>query len=89
MMKVVKREVEIVEVEGLASLLGERVLLMCANYFYEGILTGVNNTCVLLEDVGIVYETGPWSETGFKDRQQLPHPRYVQNTFIESYGLSE
>lgn len=88
MMKSVKKEVEIVEAEGLSSLLGERVLLLCSNYFYEGVLTGVNDTCVLLEDAGIVYETGEWGADDWADRQALPKPRYVMISHIESFGLS-
>ena len=54
MKKLVK--VEEVQGEGLVGLMGERVLLMCAGYFYEGKLVGVNETFVKLEDAGIVYE---------------------------------
>ena len=84
-MKSVKKEVEVVEVEGLASLLGERVFLLCANYFYEGVLAGVNEECILLEDAGLVYETGPWDTKGYKDRQALPKPIYIQKSAIESF----
>ena len=55
-----KKLVEQVDGEGLEGLLGEEVLLLCANYFYTGKLTGVNKTCVLLTDPSIVYETGDW-----------------------------
>lgn len=76
--------------DGLESLLGERVLLMCGNYFYTGLLAGVNATCVLLEDPEIVYETGSWNEKGYKDAQQLPAKNwYVQTAAIESFGVPE
>ena len=88
MMKAKKVEVEIVEGAGLLELLGQRVLLMCANYFYEGVLEGINDTCVLLSDAGIVYETGKWSEKGWGDRQQLPGDHFVQIQAIESFCLS-
>ena len=48
-----------VEGEGLIALLGERVTLFCLNYIYTGKLTGVNDSCVKLEDASVVYETGP------------------------------
>ena len=86
MMKSVKREVEIVELEGLASLLGERVFVMCASYTYEGELVGVNDECILFEDACIIYETGPWDAKEWKDVQKLPGPHYVQKSFIESFG---
>jgi hypothetical protein len=85
MMKPKKMEVIEVENEGLPSLLGQRVLLMCANYFYEGVLEGVNDTCCLLSDAGIVYQTGEWREKGYADRQQLPSEHYVQLQAIESF----
>jgi hypothetical protein len=88
MMKVKKQEVIEVETEGLASLLGQRVLLMCANYFYEGVLEGINDTCCLLSDPGIVYETGKWSDATWADRQQLPGEHYVTLQSIESFCVS-
>lgn len=76
-----------VEGEGLLALLGERVTLFCLNYIYTGNLVGVNDTCVLLENAGIVYETGPLGDKDWKDCQSLPGPWYVQMSAIESFGL--
>ncbi len=47
-----KKIVTVTEVdgEGLVALMGKRVMLFCLNYIYTGTLTGVNATCVLLED---------------------------------------
>ena len=89
MMKTKKVEVEIVENEGLGSLMGEKVLILCANYFYTGVLDGVNDTCILLSDPSLVYETGPWSDSGYKDAQKLPNDLYIQVTSIEAFGLSK
>lgn len=78
------------EGEGLEALLGKRVLLMCAGYFYEGELIGVNETCVKLSDPGIVYETGKFSDSNYADRQKLHSDVwYVQIGLIESFGLSK
>ena len=55
-----------------------RVLLLCLNYFYAGKLTGVNRTCVLLEDAAIVYETGEWGQPSWKDAQPTNRPVYVR-----------
>ena len=74
---------------GLESLLGERVLLLCANYFYEGVLEGVNETCVLLDDAKLVYETGSWTDKGYTDAQSLPSKWYIATAFIESFGRSK
>ena len=85
-----KKIVEQVDNEGLESLLGERVILLCANYFYTGTLIGVNESCVMLDDAAIVYETGPWGTGKFKDEQKLGiSPFYVQTDAIESYGATK
>ena len=81
-----KKIVEQVEGEGLDALLGEPIALFCANYIYAGVLTGVNETCVLLSDPKIVYETGPLTDKAWKDAQPLPSPWYVQTSAIESFG---
>lgn len=76
--------------EGLESLLGETVILFCAMYFYSGKLVGVNDTCVKLQDAYIVYETGAFSDKGWKDAQKLPNKyHYVQIGMIESFGLGK
>jgi len=76
--------------EGLESLLGEKVLLLCANYFYVGVLEGVNESCILLKDPAIVYETGPWTDKQYKDVQKLHVDKfYVQRSAIESFGISK
>ena len=80
-------EVKEVENEGLLSLLGKNVTLFCLNYIYYGKLTGVNSTCVKLENPKIVYETGAFTDNKYKDAQSLPHTLYVQTGAIESFGL--
>ncbi len=82
-----KKIVEQVEGEGLDKFLGEPITLFCANYIYTGKLTGVNDSCVLLTDAAIVYETGSFTEKGWKDSQPLPGGEwYVQLSAIESFG---
>jgi len=75
------------EQEGLLSLLGEEVLIMTSGYFYTGKLIGVNSTCVKLENPSIVYETGGWSLSEFKDEQSMNKDHhYIQMCAIESFG---
>jgi hypothetical protein len=76
-----------VEGEGLVSLLGKKVLLLCGNYFYSGVLTGVNTNDVLLEEAGIVYETGPLNAGKFTDFQTFGGngQLYVRTSWIEAY----
>ena len=76
--------------EGLLKLVGKRVTLFCANYIYTGRLSGINETCVLLTDAAIVYETGAFNEKGWKDAQKLPGGEwYVQLSAIESFGKTK
>ena len=82
-----KKIIEEVQGEGLVKLMGERVTLFCARYIYTGKLVGVNESCVLLEDAGIVYETGELTDKNWKDLQKFPHDWYVQTQAIESFGI--
>lgn len=85
-----RKIVEEVSGEGLDKLLGERVTFFCANYFYTGKLIGVNETCVLLEDPAIIYETGPFTDASWKDVQSLNVKTwYVQRAYIESFGVTK
>jgi hypothetical protein len=85
-----KRIIESEELSGLEALIGETVLLMCANYFYTGKLTGVNETCVTLESPAIVYETGEWSSKQYNNVQKLHTTKwYVRINAIESFGISK
>ncbi len=80
-------QVQDVQGEGLLALLGQRVTLFCMNYIYTGLLAGVNDTCVLLEDGGIVFETGPFKDKNWQDYQPLPNSVYVQIAAIESFTV--
>jgi hypothetical protein len=85
MKKLVK--VEEVDGDGLVGLMGENVTLFCLNYIYTGRLTGVNDTFVKLENAGIVYETGSFTDKSFKDVQLIPvGEHYIQTAAIESFG---
>ena len=82
-----KKIIETDSDEGLIALLGERVLIFCVNYIYEGLLSGVNETCLLLTDANLIYETGAFNESAYKDAQHLPGSEwYVQISAIESFG---
>ena len=83
-MRIVTKEVE---VEGLDALLGQPVELYCSNYIYAGILEGVNDTCVKLKDAKIVYETGPHTDSKYKDAQPVG-TRYVMKHAIESFAAT-
>lgn len=82
-----KKLIEQVDGEGLESLLGKQVTFFCMNYIYTGKLMGVNDTCVLLQDPKIVYETGAFSEKDWKDAQPVCPQLYIQTASIESFGV--
>ena len=73
--------------EGLPSLIGRRVTLFCCNYIYTGDLAGISETCVRLDNGGIVFETGPFDDAAWKDYQALPGPVYVQLSAVESFMI--
>ena len=85
MMKMVN--VTEVKGEGLVGLMGQRVTLFCLNYIYTGLLSGVDDTCVRLDDAAIVYETGAFDDPKWKDSQKLPGHHYVIRSAIESFGV--
>ena len=81
-----KRIIDDTEPEGLLKLIGERVTFYCLNYIWTGDLVGVNDTCVLLKNPAIVYETGPYTEKTWKDAQSLPQDFYLMLSAIEGFG---
>jgi len=60
------------------------------NYFYNGKLVGVNDTCVVLSSPKIIYETGEWSDDSWKDAQRIGvEELYIQTHAIESFMVSK
>ena len=59
---------------GKVALLGKPVEIRCNVYIYCGILVGINNDCVELDNACIVYETGPFNSPEYKDAQKLNPP---------------
>ena len=82
-----KKVITVTEVDGLEGLLNKTVTLFCCRYIYTGKLTGLNNTCVLLENPKIVYETGPLDTKEWTDAQPLPNSWYIARQSIESFGI--
>lgn len=83
-----KKIVNLVECEdeGYLALIGKRITLFCMNYIYTGDLVGVNDTCVLLENPAIVYETGAFDSKTWKDSQPLPNSIYINVAAVEAFG---
>ena len=90
MKKLPKKEVVEVEDSGLISLLGKKVSIMSVVYHYAGTLVGVNDTCIELEDAGIVFETGEFSNKEYSNYQKLPTKSvFVQTATIEAFFETE
>lgn len=81
--------VEEVENEGLESFLGKSIVVLCLNYIYTGTLSGINKTCIKISGARLVYETGEWKSTAWKDAQALPSDWYIQVSCIESFGAGK
>jgi hypothetical protein len=80
-------QVSEVENEGLIKLMGKKVTFFCLNYIYAGVLEGVNDTCVLISSPAIVYETGAFTDSKYKDEQSLNVKEfYIALGCIESFG---
>ena len=88
-MKILPETVAVIEVEseGLISLLNKNVTFFCAVYIYTGKLVGVSTSYVKLENPKIVYETGAFTTSEWKDAQALPNEIYLQLAMIESFGI--
>lgn len=84
-----KRLVQVQEIEGqgLEALLGQKVTFFCLNYIYHGELIGVNEVDILLRDAYIVYETGAFTDKGFKNAEILGPEWRIRTSCIESYGI--
>jgi len=74
--------------EGYIKFLNKQVEIRCNVYIYTGILTGVNEKILELENPAIVYETGPHGDSKYKDVQGIPGPTFINMGLIESASLS-
>jgi len=86
--KVVEQLISDEENEGLVSLIGQQVMILCNCYIYTGRLVGVNKEDIKLESPKIVYETGAWDKTSMDDAQAIPSPCYIKIGHIESYHIT-
>ena len=79
---------KIIEVDcnGFDDMLGERIQVWCGNYIYAGKLLCSNELFIELTDCGVVYETGPLADKGFKDKQLTPGNLRINRAWIESWG---
>jgi hypothetical protein len=69
------------------GLMGQRITLFGQNYIWTGLLVGINDTFVKLDNPSIVYETGPFEDSKWTDAQALPKSIYVMLAAVEAFGL--
>lgn len=83
-----KRVVETDEIEdAFEILLGETIVLICDGYIYSGELIAITGNTLELRDAVLVYETGKWSDSQWKDAQSLPGESWkVERRKVESWG---
>lgn len=87
-----KKVVTVTEVdkEGLDAFLGKRIFIVCMSYFYAGTLTGISDSCVLLEDARFVFESGSFEKSGLDSAEKIPGGKcYVQKSAIECFFESK
>ena len=75
------------ENEGFMALLGKTITVYCVGFIYTGELVGVNDDCIKLSAVKIVYDTGSHSSSDWETAEPLPHDWYIQKSNIESFGV--
>lgn len=83
-----KKVVTVTEVdgEGLEYFLGKRILVIAQSYFYAGTLSGINTTCILLEDARFVLESGSFEGKGLANAEKVKGGKiYVQKSAIEAF----
>lgn len=83
-----KKVIQVTEVEGegLESFLNKRIFVVCRSYFYAGTLTGINDTCILLEDARFVLQSGSFEGSKFDEAEKVKGGKiYVATNAIEAF----
>jgi hypothetical protein len=76
------------DLNNLEALLGKTVTLYCCRYIYTGTLKVVDDFSVKLEGAKIVYETGSFDESEWKNCKKFPQDVwFVAKQSIESFGI--
>ena len=76
------------EEQGFSSLIGEVITVYCCRHIYHGKLIEEGESYIKLEDPSIVYETGSYNETEFKDKQSLCVKTWnISKVSVEGFGI--
>ena len=76
---------EIKELNSMEDLIGETYCFQCARYIYHGRVKLINESFITLEDAGVVFETGEYSDKKAKDLQDLPNGVKIMSQSIEAF----
>lgn len=74
---------------GFVSMLGKHISLFCGIYIYTGVLAGVNDDHLELDEAKVVYETGHLSDGEWETVQALPGVWRVMIQSVESWGSAK
>ena len=66
--------------------IGSRITLFCARYIYTGDLVGFEDGIIHLQNCGIVFETGPFSDGNWVDFQPFKKDHFICISAVESFG---
>ena len=83
-----KKVITVTEVdgEGLEAFLNKTIFVVCRSYFYAGTLTGINQSCILLEDARFVLESGSFEGKGISSSEKVKSGKiYIATNAIESF----
>lgn len=81
----IKGFVEDKPIKALTDLIGETYTFWCTRYIYHGKVKEVTKDYVVLENAGIVYETGELDSKSASDLQKLPNNCFIMVQSIESF----
>ena len=73
------------EINNMEDLIGQTYCFQCARYIYHGEVEDVNSDFITLKKSGVVFETGEYSASNPKDRQEIKKGIKVMRQAIESF----
>jgi hypothetical protein len=69
------------------NLEGKHIVVIAANYIYEGILADDTPDALHLREPSIIYATGPWSQQSWQRAERLPIPVLrIERSAVEAFG---
>jgi len=72
-------------IKELKDLIGKTFTFWCVRYIYHGTVKSVNDFYVILEDAGVVYDTGDLDASSAEDKQDLPNDLHIPLHAIENF----